>query len=55
MARTIVVNPNQSEEDNITRAINETNLTAAFWDFLRDTIGDKEYQNPSNKEQAKKQ
>ena len=35
-------------------AINETNLTAAFWDFLRDTIGEKEYQNPSNKEQAKK-
>lgn len=35
-------------------AINETNLTAACWDFLRDTIGEKDYQNPSSQEQAKK-
>ena len=34
MARTIVVNPNQSEEDNITRAINETNLTTHESKFI---------------------
>lgn len=38
----------------IVLAINETNLTAACWDFLWDIIGEKDYQNPNNQEQAKK-
>ncbi|TJX15883.1 hypothetical protein E9840_01630 [Tissierella creatinini] len=33
-------------------AINETNLTAAFWDFTRDIIGEKDYKNPNNREEA---
>lgn len=35
-------------------AINETNLTAACWDFLKDKIGDRDYQDPGNREQADK-
>lgn len=35
-------------------AVNETNLTAAFWDFLRDIIGEKDYQSPNDREEAKK-
>lgn len=33
-------------------AVNETNLTAAFWDYLRNIIGEKDYQSPNNQEQA---
>lgn len=29
-------------------AINESNMTAAFWDFLKDIIGEKNYENPNN-------
>jgi hypothetical protein len=35
-------------------AINETNLTAAFWDYLKDIFGEKVYQNPSNAGEAKR-
>ena len=35
-------------------AINETNMTAAFWDYLRDIFGEKDYQKLSNREQARK-
>lgn len=35
-------------------AVNETNLTAAFWDFMRDIIGERDYQNPNNLEEVKK-
>jgi len=35
-------------------AINETNMTAAFWDYLRDIFGEKAYQSPDNLEEAKK-
>lgn len=35
-------------------AINETNLAAAFWDFLHNMIGEKAYQYPNNLESAKK-
>lgn len=35
-------------------AINETNLTAAFWDYLKDIFGEKVYQNPSNAGAAKR-
>lgn len=34
-------------------AMNESNMTAAFWDFLRNMIGDKAYNNPNNKNTAK--
>lgn len=34
-------------------AVNEANLTAAFWDFLRNIIGDKGYQFPNNTEEIK--
>ncbi|WP_312832788.1 hypothetical protein [Sedimentibacter saalensis] len=33
-------------------AVNETNLTAAFWDYMRNIIGDKDYQIPNDQEQA---
>lgn len=29
-------------------AFNESNMVAAFWDFLKDIIGDKHYENPDN-------
>lgn len=29
-------------------AINESNMTAAFWDFLTNIIGEKDYENPDN-------
>ncbi len=29
-------------------AINEGNMTAAFWDFLRNSIGERAYENPDN-------
>lgn len=35
-------------------AINETNLTAAFWDYMRDLIGEKDYHSPNKQEQTKK-
>lgn len=35
-------------------AINETNLTAAFWDFLRNIIGDKGYQSINKIEETKR-
>lgn len=35
-------------------AINETNLAAAFWDYMRDLIGEKDYHSPNNQEQVKK-
>ncbi|HHX50019.1 MAG TPA: transcriptional regulator [Clostridia bacterium] len=34
-------------------AVNETNLTAAFWDFLRHMIGEKDYQSPNNTEEIR--
>lgn len=34
-------------------AINETNLTAAFWDFLKHTLGEKAYLYPNNAEESK--
>jgi hypothetical protein len=30
-------------------AINESNLTAAFWDYLRQTIDERDYANPRTK------
>lgn len=35
-------------------AINENNMTAAFWDFFKDIIGEKEYQNMNNKKTIEK-
>ena len=35
-------------------AVNETNLTAACWDFLRDIIGEKNYQNPNKARETKR-
>lgn len=35
-------------------SVNETNMSAAFWDFLRDMIGDNYYVYPNNKEESKK-
>lgn len=34
-------------------AVNETNLTAAFWDFLKHTLGEKAFQHPNNAEESK--
>jgi hypothetical protein len=33
-------------------AVNETNLTAAFWDFLNNTIDEKGYKNPNKVEET---
>jgi hypothetical protein len=33
-------------------AMNESNITAAFWDFLKNLIGEKAYCNPNNEESA---
>lgn len=35
-------------------AVNETNLTAAFWDFLKHMIGEKEFQCSNNSEEYNK-
>ena len=35
-------------------AINEANLATAFWDFLQNLIGEKNYRNPDNVETGKK-
>lgn len=35
-------------------AVNETNMAAAFWDFLKHIIGEKVYQNPNNSEESKR-
>lgn len=35
-------------------AVNETNLTAAFWDFLRNMIGEKSYQSTNNTQESKR-
>ena len=35
-------------------AINEPNLTAAFWDFLKHMMGEKSIQTPDNAEEAKR-
>lgn len=35
-------------------AINESNLTAGFWDYLRSLIGDAAYRNPNKKNSADK-
>jgi len=35
-------------------AINESNMTAAFWDFFKNIIGDKTYDNANNEDTAKK-
>lgn len=35
-------------------AVNEPNLTAAFWDFLKHTMGEKSFLNPDNTEEAKR-
>lgn len=35
-------------------AVNEPNLTAAFWDFLKDMIGEKNFENPNNAEEIKR-
>lgn len=34
-------------------AVNEINLTAAFWDFLKHTLGEKAFQYPNNVEESK--
>jgi hypothetical protein len=34
-------------------AVNETNLTASFWDYMRDIIGEKDYQSPNNMEEVR--
>jgi len=35
-------------------AMNEPNMTAAFWDFLKHIIGENAYRNPNNTETSKK-
>jgi hypothetical protein len=35
-------------------AMNEDNMTAAFWDFLKHMIGENAYRNPNNTETSKK-
>lgn len=35
-------------------AVSETNMSAAFWDFLRELIGEKDYLNPSQHEETRK-
>jgi hypothetical protein len=35
-------------------AVSETNMSAAFWDFLREMIGEKDYLNPNQHEETKK-
>ena len=35
-------------------SVDEANMAAAFWDFLRDLIGEKDYQNPNQQEETKK-
>jgi len=35
-------------------AVNETNMSAAFWDYLRDLIGEKDYLNPNQNDETKK-
>ena len=35
-------------------AINEKNLSSAFWDYLRNEIGEREYHHPNDKEELKK-
>ncbi len=39
---------------HVALAINENNMTAAFWDFLKNIIGEKHYRNMNNKNTAEK-
>jgi hypothetical protein len=39
---------------SVVLAVNETNLTAAFWDFLSNKIDEKGYQRPNKAEEIKK-
>jgi hypothetical protein len=38
----------KTSQPPVVLAINESNMTAAFWDFLKDIIGEKDYDNPNN-------
>lgn len=38
----------KTSQPPVVLAINESNMTAAFWDFLRDIIGENDYENPNN-------
>jgi hypothetical protein len=39
----------KTSQPPVVLAINEGNMTAAFWDFLKSIVSEKAYENPDNK------